>query len=315
MMTSSCCRRLSKVRIRDVGNSCIVEDVTRHPAPTEETATNIMFVGKTNRSVAKTSMNMKSSRSHSIFTLNMTSQAPGSDVITRCKLNLVDLAGSERVGKSHAKGMQLTEAKHINLSLHYLETVIVSLQQSGRKRHVPYRNSALTKLLRDSLGGNCVTAMIATVSTKETNKYESISTCRFAQRVARVSNKAQVNQMLDDKTLIKQLRKRIAQLQAELKLAYQMGSGGTPSVTPDIPLGGATSPGGGVGGMHPDRVLCRKVVHKFLKGTVVDPLQACEGNLAGVRVCFDLMKAMVDKKMHTGPHAHPSLCSRTLMGG
>eukprot|EP00729_Bicosta_minor_P021231 gene21231-8096_t len=68
--------KLSKVRIRDIGNSCIVEDVTRHPAPTEETATNIMFVGKTNRSVAKTSMNMKSSRSHSIFTLNMTSQEP-----------------------------------------------------------------------------------------------------------------------------------------------------------------------------------------------------------------------------------------------
>ncbi len=122
-------------------------------------------------------------------------QQPGSPVVVESKLNLVDLAGSERVHKSGAEGAQLSEAKHINLSLHYLESVIIALQKNGNRQHVPYRNSLLTKLLRDSLGGNCLTAMIATLSTKESNKYESISTCRFAQRVALVDNEAHRNEV------------------------------------------------------------------------------------------------------------------------
>lgn len=95
--------------------------------------------------------------------------------------------------------------------------------QDGRtKKHVPYRNSLLTKLLRDSLGGNCLTAMIANVSQVTSNIPETISTCRFAQRVALVSNAAVRNEVLDDKTIIKRLRSRVAQLQvsALFSLAY-----------------------------------------------------------------------------------------------
>ena len=130
----------------------------------------------------------------------------------RSKLHLVDLAGSERVHKTGAIGQVLQEAKYINLSLHHLEHVIVvlhkqctrgsSITPSSSERgcsrthsrgFVPYRNSLLTMVLRDSLGGNCVTAMIANLSPEEGNILETISTCRFAQRVACISNKARSN--------------------------------------------------------------------------------------------------------------------------
>ena len=99
------------------------------------------------------------------------------------------------MSKSGTSGTTLDEAKAINGSLHFLEMVIVALQERTRKgnsRHVPFRNSMLTSVLRDSLGGNCETSMVATCSAEERNTGESISTCRFAQRVAQVENVAQV---------------------------------------------------------------------------------------------------------------------------
>ena len=162
--------------------------------------------------------------------MTLTAQPIGADVRTkymsyinycniylndRSKLNLVDLAGSERVAKTGADGLVLQEAKYINLSLHHLEHVIVLLQKYSRTNRapptrsstgfvssspssssrpntgfIPYRNSLLTMVLKDSLGGNCVTAMIATVSPDRDNIRETVSTCRFSQRVACISNVA-----------------------------------------------------------------------------------------------------------------------------
>ena len=139
-----------------------------------------------------------------IFTVTIESRGQGSDVIRRSKFNLVDLAGSERVHKTQAGGQLLQEAKYINLSLHYLEQVIVSL--SEKRSHIPYRNSMMTGVLRDSLGGNCKTAMIATVSGDLRNLDESISTCKFAQRVAMVKNEATINEQLDPALMIKRLK-------------------------------------------------------------------------------------------------------------
>ena len=238
-------------------------------------------------------MNMASSRSHSLFTLTMTSRSPGSETFVTSKLNLVDLAGSERVAKSGAAGKQLTEAKHINLSLHYLESVICALQQGHRKRHVPYRNSLLTKLLRDSLGGNCVTAMIATLSTRESNKYESISTCRFAQRVAMVDNNAQRNEVLDDKSLIRQLRRRIAELQAELKVAQGQASAGGAMAIGGSPERASPARDGPV-----DRAQCQSIIRRFLRGKVTDPL-AHAPSPAALRTCFELMHAVVMEERAT----------------
>ncbi len=153
----------------------------------------------------------------------------GASVIRRSKLHLVDLAGSERVHKTHAAGQLLTEATNINLSLHYLQQVIVALQErmkKGSRIHVPYRNSVLTSVLRDSLGGNCVTTMVATLNAEPEHTDESVSTCHFAQRVASVSNKAFVNEETDPNVLVRQLKAQMEQKEAEIEfLKGEAGEG------------------------------------------------------------------------------------------
>lgn len=129
---------------------------------------------------------------------------------------------SERTGKTRSAGLLLREANAINRSLHFLELVIVALQQQGAQgqqqptRHVPYRNSLMTTVLRDSLGGNCRTSMVATISPELAHTDESIATCRFAQRVARVRNAAVVNTAVDPAVLIAQLQARVVALETEL---------------------------------------------------------------------------------------------------
>jgi kinesin family member 6/9 len=151
------------------------------------------YIRKTN----STQINQVSSRSHCIFTLNVKAKNLSTSTELYSKIHLVDLAGSERVSKSQAEGIVLTEAKSINLSLTYLEQVIVSLNQKmknkGKAPHVPYRNSMLTTLLKDSLGGNCKTVMIATISMDKSNQDETVSTLRFAQRVKLIENEMNKN--------------------------------------------------------------------------------------------------------------------------
>jgi len=153
-------------------------------------------------------MNAVSSRSHCIFTLAVESRPHGSTTVRRSKLHLVDLAGSERVGKSGATGTTLNEAISINTSLFQLELVILALheKQKASAKHVPYRNSMLTSVLRDSLGGNCKTVMIATVHPSIAHTDESISTCKFAQRVAMIKNEVSVNEEVDQAVLIHRLK-------------------------------------------------------------------------------------------------------------
>jgi kinesin family member 6/9 len=112
--------------------------------------------------------------------------------MTYSKLHLVDLAGSERTKKTETSGHQLTEARHINKSLTFLEQVVLAL--SDRKRdHIPYRQAMLTNFLRDSLGGNCMTVMVANVQVVRQHIEETISTLKFATRMMKVKNEASVN--------------------------------------------------------------------------------------------------------------------------
>jgi len=120
------------------------------------------------------------------------------------------------VGKTGVQGTLLTEAKYINLSLHYLEQVIVALAERARS-HIPYRNSMMTSVLRDSLGGNCMTTMVATISVEGSNLDESISTCRFAQRVALVKNDARLNEETDPKLMVRRLKAEVEQLRQEVQ--------------------------------------------------------------------------------------------------
>jgi len=155
-------------RLEDMQRVAMMEDedgnfhfknLSVHQVSTEEEALNLLFLGDTNRAIGETDMNDSSSRSHCIFTIMVEGRRTGSDSVTRSKLNLVDLAGSERVHRTSSSGQTLTEAKYINTSLFYLEMVIVALHEKGKrgkeKTHVPYRNSMMTSVLRDSLGGNC----------------------------------------------------------------------------------------------------------------------------------------------------------------
>ncbi|XP_030303717.1 kinesin-like protein KIF6 [Calypte anna] len=209
---------LPKVTImEDPDQNIHLKNLSLQQATNEEEALNLLFLGDTNRMIAETPMNQASTRSHCIFTIHISSKEPGSATIRRSKLHLVDLAGSERVAKTGVGGHLLTEAKYINLSLHYLEQVIIALAEKNRS-HIPYRNSMMTSVLRDSLGGNCMTTMIATLSMDKRNIDESISTCRFAQRVALIKNEAVLNEEIDPTLMIVQLKKEIQELKDELTL-------------------------------------------------------------------------------------------------
>ncbi|XP_051249392.1 kinesin-like protein KIF6 isoform X1 [Dicentrarchus labrax] len=213
-------------RLEDLPKVMIMEDpdqnihlrnLSLQPSANEEEALNLLFLGDTNRMIAETPMNQASTRSHCVFTVHLCRREPGSATLRRSKLHLVDLAGSDRVSKTGLNGQLLTEAKYINLSLHYLEQVIIALSEKNRS-HIPYRNSMLTSVLRDSLGGNCMTTMIATMAVDKRNLDESISTCRFAQRVALIKNEAILNEELDPALQIARLKREIQSLKEELAM-------------------------------------------------------------------------------------------------
>lgn len=157
-------------------------------------------------------MNRESSRSHSILTLYLrcTRRLEGLEDVTEARLNLVDLAGSERQQLTGSTGLRLKEAGNINKSLLALSSVINALceQAQGRTKHAPYRDSKLTFLLKDSLGGNSKTCIVACITPNATCLGETISTLRFAQRAKQIRNRAVAN---------KEMHGNIAQLQAEIR--------------------------------------------------------------------------------------------------
>eukprot|EP01138_Halocafeteria_seosinensis_P000681 gb/GECG01000697.1/.p1 GENE.gb/GECG01000697.1/~~gb/GECG01000697.1/.p1 ORF type:complete len:767 (+),score=130.76 gb/GECG01000697.1/:1-2301(+) len=211
---------LPRVTMReDADGNIHLRNLSMHQVNSEEDALNYLFLGDTNRAICETPMNPVSSRSHCIFTISLEARNVESAKVKRSKLNLVDLAGSERVSKTKTGGTALREAGYINKSLHYLQQVITALDEKKKApdRHIPYRNSMMTTVLRDSLGGNCKTAMIATVSAEAENIDESIATCRFANQVANIKNEAYVNEETDPAVMVHQLKDKLAQKDAEIE--------------------------------------------------------------------------------------------------
>nr|CCA15231.1 kinesinlike protein putative [Albugo laibachii Nc14] len=133
------------------------------------------------------------------------------------KLNLVDLAGSERVRLSGATGQRLEESKKINQSLSALGNVIAALTDFRGRQHIPYRDSKLTRILEDSLGGNCKTTMMAMISPAQEAMIESLSTLKFANRAKNIKNEARVNEDLDQKSLLRKYERELKRLRAELE--------------------------------------------------------------------------------------------------
>ncbi|KAH9689581.1 kinesin-like protein KIN-14I [Citrus sinensis] len=193
-------------------NRINVPDANLVPVSSTNDVIEMMNLGQKNRAVGATAMNDRSSRSHSCLTVHVQGRDLASGTILRGSMHLVDLAGSERVDKSEVTGDRLKEAQHINKSLSALGDVIASLAQ--KNAHVPYRNSKLTQLLQDSLGGQAKTLMFVHISPELEALGETISTLKFAERVATVElGAARVNK---DSSDVKELKEQIVSLKAAL---------------------------------------------------------------------------------------------------
>ena len=176
----------------DKTRGVFISELTEKYVISDNEVYEIMKYGLENRNVGSTNMNAVSSRSHSLFLITI-SQNNRRDYIAKTgKLYLVDLAGSEKVGKTNAAGKRLEEAKNINKSLTMLGLVIYSLTD-GRSSHIPYRDSKLTRVLQDSLGGNSKTCLIITCSPSAYNEAETISTLRFGMRAKAIKNTPKIN--------------------------------------------------------------------------------------------------------------------------
>ena len=192
----------------------------------------VLHVGQHNRAVSATGMNHQSSRSHSVFLLQVASKNTRDNSTRAGKLYLVDLAGSEKVGKTGASGTTLEEAKMINKSLSALGNVIKALTsgKAGKDQYVPYRDSKLTRLLQESLGGNARTTLIINCSPSTYNEEETLSTLRFGNRAKTIINRATANverSAAELKALLAKAEAEIARLKGIIRVLREGG---------DVPL-------------------------------------------------------------------------------
>ncbi len=190
----------------DKSRGVYVKDLMEIYVASKEEVYEVMRRGGAARATAATNMNQESSRSHSIFVIGITQKNVETGSAKSGQLFLVDLAGSEKVGKTGATGQTLEEAKKINKSLSALGMVINSLTD-GKSTHIPYRDSKLTRILQESLGGNSRTTLIVNCSPSSYNDAETVSTLRFGVRAKSIKNKAKINAELSPLEL-KQLLKK-----------------------------------------------------------------------------------------------------------
>jgi kinesin family protein 6/9 len=230
----------------------------------------MFWSGEALRQKAETVNNKYSSRSHTIFTFYFTQRTERSILTSR--INFVDLAGSEKYETlSNEVDRRKLEARHINKSLYTLQSVIIGLNQ--RQRHVPFRDSTLTRFLKDSLVGNVKTAMIATLSTHRSHAAETLSTCRFAESVASVSTTSKLHrQELPPHEMVAKLRDEVGRLREELSRCRSQGSRPiTPEETQDlqhqvVQFIEDERPGAILDVTEPERVqLCFRVMKELLR--------------------------------------------------
>lgn len=190
------------LKMLDQGSSnggVVMEGLTTIPIQSAEQVHDLLDYAAARRATASTNANMQSSRSHAICTLTVTVTPTSGTERTQAKLTLVDLAGSERIKKTGVMGLQQQESITINQDLFALGQVVSALADKsrstgkGKQAHVPFRNSKLTRLLRESLGGNCFTVLISCVSPADLDMEESINTLRYAEKARSISNSIKRN--------------------------------------------------------------------------------------------------------------------------
>eukprot|EP00250_Pteridium_aquilinum_P013810 c21587_g2_i1 orf=944-3772(+) len=210
----------------DPERGTIIERLVEKVVQDKDHLHSLLALCESHRQVGETALNDISSRSHQIIRLSIESSPrvvsddrPVKSLIA--VLNFVDLAGSERASLTHSEGTRLKEGCYINRSLLTLSTVIRKLSESNRVKagHVPYRDSKLTRILQNSLGGNARTAIICTMSASNRHVEQTRNTLFFASCAKEVTNRAQINMVISDKELIKQLKKEVALLEAKLRLS------------------------------------------------------------------------------------------------
>lgn len=229
----------SRLELHDKDTGVYVKDLSTFVVKNPDDMMKIFQEGNLNRHVGKTNMNEHSSRSHSVFTITIESSEVnelGEVKVKVGKLNIVDLAGSERQSKTGATGERLKEASKINLSLSTLCHVISSLTDP-KCTYIPYRDSKLTRILQDSLGGNTKTMMIANIGPADYNVDETMSTLRYASRAKHIQNRPRINEDPKDAMIrefhdeITRLREQLAKLSGgKLNGTQQVGSDGQPVV-------------------------------------------------------------------------------------
>ena len=218
--------RQSGLQIReDKRKGLFVEGLSEWVVRSSSEIYSLMKKGESFRATASTKLNDISSRSHAVFIIVIEQMSNiGFDAredaprnIKIGKLNLVDLAGSERLTVTGAVGKRLEECKKINQSLSALGNVIAALTDSKGRIHIPYRNSKLTRLLEDSLGGNCKTTMMTMISPACCSVLESLSSLKFAHRAKNIKNVARVNEDVDQRALLRRYETELRQLRLELE--------------------------------------------------------------------------------------------------
>mmetsp|Transcript_31643 Transcript_31643/g.79041 ORF Transcript_31643/g.79041 Transcript_31643/m.79041 type:complete len:742 (-) Transcript_31643:192-2417(-) len=205
-----------------------VKDLTSYVVKSVRECDKLREFGHKNRKTGATLMNQDSSRSHAIFTVTVEqceTMSDGHASIRMGKLNMVDLAGSERQSKTGATGERLKEATRINLSLSALGNCISALVD-GKSSHIPYRDSKLTRMLQDSLGGNTKTVMIANMGPADYNYDETLSTLRYANRAKNIQNKPKINEDPKD-AMLREFQEEIARLRDQVARGGGGGSGGS----------------------------------------------------------------------------------------
>jgi len=216
----SACDDTSRLRLYEDATrrgSVIIQGLEEVQVHNKAQVYSILEKGSDKRRTAATMMNARSSRSHTVFTVTVhikEASLEGEEVLRIGKLNLVDLAGSENIGRSGAKDSRAREAGNINQSLLTLGRVISCLVE--RAPHIPYRESKLTRLLQDSLGGRTKTSIIATVSPATINLEESLSTLDYANRARNITNRPEINQMLSKKEVLKGYSDEMDRLRKDL---------------------------------------------------------------------------------------------------
>nr|XP_035972708.1 kinesin-like protein KIF18B isoform X2 [Halichoerus grypus] len=231
----------------DPDKGVVVQGLSFHQPTSAEQLLELLTRGNRNRTQHPTDANATSSRSHAIFQIFVRQQdrVPGlTQALRVAKMSLIDLAGSERASSTHAKGERLREGANINRSLLALINVLNALADAkGRKTHVPYRDSKLTRLLKDSIGGNCHTVMIATVSPSSLTYEDTYNTLKYADRAKEIKLALKSNVISLDchisqyATICQQLQAEVAALREKLQV-YEARAGAPPQDLPKSPKSG-----------------------------------------------------------------------------